>query len=309
MFIRLFRTDRATQHMKREELNFITQFESDFMTGTSRKTGKAAVAFRKKKRREGKRREKDSGSIVVACLKRLLPVGLSVFGGRELDLLQKVKEKYMKKENDEKIKEYISSSLAIPDQEDVFDKSHWQRKLYQQIGKAQMLGIDSMSQEMVVDKIIFMGVTLCNLHNVEHPQTFQADAWRKIVSSQRKRAVVACFRMVALYSIPKHRCVNLFLSAYIEKWLKSEKVDEDLLISEVASEGRMQRLREDVEEVDEQCPPDPLSQLVQCFQRAATSERKQLVPIVDDNLYIKYVRVMASSIHINDDEQNNAEED
>ncbi|KRX28175.1 Ryanodine receptor 44F [Trichinella nelsoni] len=307
----VFKLWSTSQHMKREELNFITQFESDFMTGTSRKTGKAAVAFRKKKRREGKRREKDSGSIVVACLKRLLPVGLSVFGGRELDLLQKVKEKYMKKENDEKIKEYISSSLAVPDQEDVFDKSHWQRKLYQQIGKAQMLGIDSMSQEMVVDKIIFMGVTLCNLHNVEHPQTFQADAWRKIVSSQRKRAVVACFRMVALYSIPKHRCVNLFLSAYIEKWLKSEKVDEDLLISEVtvASEGRMQRLREDVEEVDEQCPPDPLSQLVQCFQRAATSERKQLVPIVDDNLYIKYVRVMASSIHINDDEQNNAEDD
>ncbi|KRY59582.1 Ryanodine receptor 44F [Trichinella britovi] len=315
----VFKLWSTSQHMKREELNFITQFESDFMTGTSRKTGKAAVAFRKKKRREGKRREKDSGSIVVACLKRLLPVGLSVFGGRELDLLQKVKEKYMKKENDEKIKEYISSSLAVPDQEDVFDKSHWQRKLYQQIGKAQMLGIDSMSQEMVLDKIIFMGVTLCNLHNVstllrvavEFNRFKRIDAWRKIVSSQRKRAVVACFRMVALYSIPKHRCVNLFLSAYIEKWLKSEKVDEDLLISEVtvASEGRMQRLREDVEEVDEQCPPDPLSQLVQCFQRAATSERKQLVPIVDDNLYIQYVRVMASSIHINDDEQNNAEDD
>ncbi|KAL1246381.1 Ryanodine receptor, partial [Trichinella spiralis] len=220
----VFKLWSTSQHMKREELNFITQFESDFMTGTSRKTGKAAVAFRKRNDARARGEKK-----ILAAL--------------ELDLLQKVKEKYMKKENDEKIKEYISSSLAVPDQEDVFDKSHWQRKLYQQIGKAQMLGIDSMSQEMVVDKIIFMGVTLCNLHNVEHPQTFQADAWRKIVSSQRKRAVVACFRMVALYSIPKHRCVNLFLSAYIEKWLKSEKVDEDLLISEVtvASEGRMQR--------------------------------------------------------------------
>ncbi len=38
---------------------------------------------------------------------------------------------------------------------------------------------------------------------VEHPQTSQ-EAWRKVVSTQRKRAVVACFRMVAMYSLPRY---------------------------------------------------------------------------------------------------------
>lgn len=46
---------------------------------------------------------------------------------------------------------------------------------------------------------------------------------------------------------------------------------------------------------------DALNQLIQCFQRAATSEESQAISIANDDLYINYAEVMAKSIHINDD--------
>ena len=64
------------QHFKREELNYMAQFEDESLgSGGDVKTGKAAIAERKKKRREGMvKKDKHSNSIVIACLKRLLPV-------------------------------------------------------------------------------------------------------------------------------------------------------------------------------------------------------------------------------------------
>lgn len=73
----------------------MAQFEDESAAGEM-KTGKAAIAERKKKRREGKAKNKEASSIVVACIKRLLPVGLNVFGGRELDIVQQSKEKYLR---------------------------------------------------------------------------------------------------------------------------------------------------------------------------------------------------------------------
>uniref|UniRef100_A0A7E4VXK5 EF-hand domain-containing protein n=1 Tax=Panagrellus redivivus TaxID=6233 RepID=A0A7E4VXK5_PANRE len=48
--------------------------------------------------------------------------------------------------------------------------------------------------------------------------------------------------------------------------------------------------------------PDPLKQLIQCFQRAATSEESQAMSIADDKLYVDYADVMAKSVHIEDDD-------
>lgn len=72
----------------------MAQFE-DESAGGEMKTGKAAIAERKKKRREGKTKNKEAGSIVVQCFKRQLPVGLNIFGGRELDIVQHSKEKFL----------------------------------------------------------------------------------------------------------------------------------------------------------------------------------------------------------------------
>lgn len=57
---------------------------------------------------------------------------------------------------------------------------------------------------------------------VEHPLVKSKGTWRKLISGQRKKAVMACFRMAPLHSIPHHRAINLFLKSYKQNWLENE---------------------------------------------------------------------------------------
>jgi hypothetical protein len=59
------------------------------------------------------KRDKHANSIVIACLKRLLPVGLNVFGGRELDIVQQSKERFLAKESEDKVREFIRARLVV----------------------------------------------------------------------------------------------------------------------------------------------------------------------------------------------------
>ena len=55
--------------------------------------------MKKKKRTRDKKRDKGkelASSLMVACLKRLLPVGLNLFAGREQELVQHCKERFLK---------------------------------------------------------------------------------------------------------------------------------------------------------------------------------------------------------------------
>lgn len=55
--------------------------------------------LQKKKKHRDKKRDKDKeiqASLMVACLKRLLPVGLNLFAGREQELVQHCKDKFLK---------------------------------------------------------------------------------------------------------------------------------------------------------------------------------------------------------------------
>ena len=56
-------------------------------------------SLQKKKKRSGDKKtnkEKElASSLMVACLKRLLPVGLNLFAGREQEIVQHCKEKYL----------------------------------------------------------------------------------------------------------------------------------------------------------------------------------------------------------------------
>lgn len=40
-------------------------------------------------------------------------------------------------------------------------------------------------------------------YQVEHPLASMEHQWRKAISAQRKRAVMACFRMAPLYNLPR----------------------------------------------------------------------------------------------------------
>ncbi|GMR59737.1 hypothetical protein PMAYCL1PPCAC_29932, partial [Pristionchus mayeri] len=338
----IFRIWSHSQHFKREELNYMAQFEDEggLAGGGEMKTGKAAIAERKKKRREGQvKKDKHANSIVIACLKRMLPVGLNVFGGRELDIVQQCKEKFLQRENEDKIREFIKGLLEIPVQTDPTDKNAWQLNLYRKIGKSQMRGKDEMSQDAVIEKIFNMGQVSAILHtctrrdkrkrrgkapllpassiDTEHPQALVGQAWRKVVSTQRKRAVVACFRMVPLYGIPRHRGINFFLPAFSQLWMEEEDVGQDKLIAElcegleaVESSRPIEINEEGVlvaseEAEEEKAPPDPLKQLISCFQRAATSEESQLqaTSIAEDELYVRFADVMAQSVHIEEEDE------
>ncbi|CAJ0957143.1 unnamed protein product, partial [Mesorhabditis belari] len=315
----IFRIWSQSQHFKREELNYMSQFEEDQAVGGGEmKTGKAAIAERKKKRREGQVKvDKHANSLVIACLKRLLPVGLNVFGGRELDIVQQSKEKFIQKEQEDKIREFIKGLLDIPVKTDPTDKNAWQLSLYRKIGKSQMRGKDDMTQEGVVDKIFNMGQVSAILHTTEHPQMLAAHAWKKMVSTQRKRAVVACFRMVPLYGIPRHRGINFFMPAFSDLWLEEEDTGQDKLIKDICEDieveeaPRLELTDEGVmimEDGKEDTKPDPLKQLIRCFQRAATSEESQAKSIAEDALYVRFADVMAKSVHIEDDDDEEGDE-
>ncbi|OON18966.1 EF hand, partial [Opisthorchis viverrini] len=132
-------------------------------------------------------------SLTVACIKRLLPIGLSLLGGREQELVLCAKRKLIRHEADSDIESYLHAAL---------DRDG----------------------------------------DVDHPPTMAKGAWKKLVSSQRKKAVMACFRMVPLYALPVHRAVNLFISSYTQEWLDYEeslgvKLIEDITNEEGVSAG------------------------------------------------------------------------
>ncbi|OZC09630.1 hypothetical protein X798_03324 [Onchocerca flexuosa] len=52
-----------------------------------------------------------------------------------------------------------------------------------------------------------------------------------------------------------------------------------------------------------QASPDPLRQLIQCFQRAATSEQSQTISIANDSLFVNFAQVMSKSVHIEDEDE------
>merc|ERR1719206_1059347 len=66
--------------------------------------------------------------------------------------------------------------------------------------------------ELLVTRIVSMGKVLFGLHIIDHPSIAGGKGSEpKVVSIQRKRAVIACFRQTSLHSLPKHAAINLFL--------------------------------------------------------------------------------------------------
>uniref|UniRef100_A0AAQ5XBZ1 Ryanodine receptor 2b (cardiac) n=1 Tax=Amphiprion ocellaris TaxID=80972 RepID=A0AAQ5XBZ1_AMPOC len=108
---------------------------------------------------------------------------------------------------------------------------------------------------------------------VEHPQRSKKPAWHKVLSKQRKRAVVACLRMTPLYNLPRHRAVNLFLQGYNKSWISAEDYSfEEILVEDLAVSLKGSREEKDMEEGAK--PIDPLLQLITLFSRSALTESR-----------------------------------
>ncbi|XP_052827801.1 ryanodine receptor isoform X7 [Octopus bimaculoides] len=290
---------------KREEQNFVSQNEIDNMAliMPSQAKGLSVVKVEDDQTRQTSGRKKDKkrleahNSLNVACLKRLFPIGLSFFSGREQELLQYTKEKLIRKEPEGDIETFLKALLETVEGE--VEPEQWQKLLFRKIGDSKLSSNIELNSEKSIERIVSMARVMFGLHMVEHPSLGLKGAWRKVISSQRKRAVMACFRMVPLYGLPRHRAMNLFLKAYRLTWLATEEVSKNVLIEDLTI-AKEEEEEVEKKEVEEDKKPDPLNQLIIALCRGATKEQSD--GLEADELYIAYADIMSKSCHGEDED-------
>uniref|UniRef100_A0A8D0ZKS0 Ryanodine receptor 2 n=1 Tax=Sus scrofa TaxID=9823 RepID=A0A8D0ZKS0_PIG len=302
-----------SHNFKREEQNFVVQNEinnmSFLITDTKSKMSKAAVSDqeRKKMKRKGDRYSMQT-SLIVAALKRLLPIGLNICAPGDQELIALAKNRFSLKDTEDEVRDIIRSNIHL--QGKLEDPAiRWQMALYKDLPNRTE---DTSDPEKTVERVLDIANVLFHLEQkstcmrrryyslVEHPQRSKKAVWHKLLSKQRKRAVVACFRMAPLYNLPRHRAVNLFLQGYEKSWIETEEhYFEDKLIEDLAKPGAVPP-----EEDEGTKRVDPLHQLILLFSRTALTEKCKLE---EDFLYMAYADIMAKSCH--DEEDDDGEEE
>ncbi|XP_041921605.1 ryanodine receptor 2 isoform X1 [Alosa sapidissima] len=274
-----------SHNFKWEEQNFVVQNEinnMEFLVNISKNTrptskkGGVADKNRSKVKRKGDRYSTHT-SLIVAALKKLLPIGLSVCSAADHEVIAKAKAHLSQKDTEEEVREIIRKGLQKHNK-DLF-RGAWNL------------------EELSVGRVFGIARVLFHLDQVERPHRKKKAVWHKLLSKQRKRAVVACFRMAPLYNLPRHRAVNLFLLGYGKAWIEAEGHSfEDKLIEDLTKVGEQER--EDPEEVGDEgeggaSHSDPLHQLITLFSQSAVTERR----LQEDTLYMSFAEIMAESCH------------
>ena len=312
---------------KKEETNFVSVNEIDTMSlimpaGASRARPAAAEPSAggggggkgggKKKAKKGKSKgpakDATSTSLIVAGLKRLLPVGMNLFAGKEQEIVQYCKDRYLQKMSEEEITEFVSNQLTLPENLDPADELSWQHHLYSTLGNKKQVSAAELKKEaldLLVQRIVAMGKVLYGLHIIDHPPIDALQgAFPKVVSMQRKRAVIACFRQTSLHSLPKHTAINLFLNTYNSLWLEDENSGQEVLIDHLTQTFEDSEAKKGEEE-EEAAAADQLTQLMHTFCQGALVERTEDSP--DDELYLSYALVMAKSCGEEEEEEEEEE--
>ncbi|XP_059411475.1 ryanodine receptor 3 isoform X2 [Carassius carassius] len=296
-----------SHNFKREEQNFVVQNEINnlsFLTGDSKT--KMAKSFLPKaggqdQERKHKKRRGDfysvQTSLIVAALKKMLPIGLNMCTPGDQELILLAKTRYGLKDTDEEVKEHIRQNLHL--QEKSADPAvQWQLNLYKDV---KVKTDDTLDPERSIERIQSISAAVFHLEQVEQPLRSKKCVWQKLLSKQRKRAVVACFRMAPLYNLPRHRSINLFLTGYQRLWIEAEMYSfEEKLVQDLAKT----KTDEEEEEITD-TQPDPLHQLILHFSHNALTERSSLE---EDQLYIAYAEMMAKSCAENEEEDEEGKE-
>uniref|UniRef100_A0A6I8Q7E5 Ryanodine receptor 1 n=1 Tax=Xenopus tropicalis TaxID=8364 RepID=A0A6I8Q7E5_XENTR len=293
-----------SHNFKREEQNFVVQNEINnmsFLTADSKsKMSKSGGSDqeRTKKKRRGDRYSVQT-SLIVATLKKMLPIGLNMCSPTDQELITLAKTRYSLKDTDEEVREFLQNNLHLQGKCDN-SSMRWQMALYNKMsGKAE----DSNNPEKIVKRVQEVSAVLFHLELTEHPFKSKKAVWHKLLSKQRRRAVVACFRMTPLYNLPRHRACNMFLEGYKQAWIMSEAHDfEDRMIDDLSKSSEA----EEEEEEQEEKKPDPLHQLILHFSRTALTEKSKLD---EDYLYMAYADIMAKSCHMEDESEEAAEDE
>ncbi|XP_031429541.1 ryanodine receptor 1b isoform X8 [Clupea harengus] len=296
-----------SHNFKREEQNFVVLNEINnmsFLTADSKsKMSKAGDGEsggseeRTKKKRRGDRYSVQT-SLIVAALKKLLPIGLNMCSPADQELINLAKIRYSLKDTDEEVREFLQANLHL--QSKVEDPSmRWQMSLYNETsGKLE----DAENPEKVVKRVQEVSAVLFHIELTEHPFKSKKMVWHKLLSKQRRRAVVACFRMTPLYNVPRHRASNMFLNGYKRNWIMTEGYSfEDKMIDDLS---KAMEEEEETEEEETESKPDPLHQLILHFSRTALTEKTNLDV---DYLYMAYADIMAKSCHLCEEDEGGEE--
>ncbi|XP_077587326.1 ryanodine receptor 3-like isoform X2 [Stigmatopora nigra] len=299
-----------SHNFKREEQNFVVQNEINnlsFLTGDNK--SKMSKSFKEKsggqdqERKHKKRRGEFYSiqtSLIVAALKKMLPIGLNMCSPGDQELISLAKTRYLMRDTDDEVKDHIGQNLHLREKSE--DPAvRWQLNLYKDII---MRSAGALDPNGVVDRIQRISAAVFNLEQVEQPLRSKKCVWQKLLSKQRKRAVVACFRMAPLYNLPRHRSINLFLLAYQRIWIETEEYSfEEKLVQDLAK--TQPKVDEEEEEVVRK-QPDPLHQLILHFSHNALTECSSLEA---DPLYIAYADMMAKSCAEGEDENDEEEKE
>ncbi|XP_032398527.1 ryanodine receptor 3 isoform X4 [Etheostoma spectabile] len=289
-----------SHNFKREEQNFVVQNEINnlgFLTGE----GKAKMSKsggdqeRKHKRRRGEYYSIQT-SLIVAALKKLLPVGLNMCTPGDQELISLAKIRYSLKDTDDEVKEHLRQNYHLLDKSD--DPAvQWQLNLYKDVV---VKSEEPANSEDTVDRVQSISAAVFYLDQVELPLRNKKCVMHKLLSKQRKRAVVACFRMAPLYNLPRYKNNNYFLNGYREVWLeRAFKASSFDRLFSLLTKTPMKIVEEEEEEVTE-IQPDPLHQLILHFSHNALTERSHLE---EDPLYIAYADMMAKSCAEDEEEE------
>lgn len=294
-----------SHNFKREEQNFVVQNEINnmsFLTADNKsKMAKAGDVQsggsdqeRTKKKRRGDRYSVQT-SLIVATLKKMLPIGLNMCAPTDQDLIVLAKARYALKDTDEEVREFLQNNLNLQGKVEGSPSLRWQMALYRGVpGREE----DADDPEKIVRRVQEVSAVLYHLDQTEHPYKSKKAVWHKLLSKQRRRAVVACFRMTPLYNLPTHRACNMFLESYKAAWILTEDHSfEDRMIDDLSKAGEQEEEEEEVEEKK----PDPLHQLVLHFSRTALTEKSKLD---EDYLYMAYADIMAKSCHLEEGGEN-----
>jgi ryanodine receptor 2 len=129
----------------------------------------SSAAAKKKKGKKTAATKSDASSLLVVALKRLLPVGLNLFAGKEQELVQHCKDKFLSHMEEEEITEFCKNQITLPNKYDPSDELCWQHHLYSTLGSKQCVSADQMKPEeleLLVNRIVAMGKVLYGLHVV-----------------------------------------------------------------------------------------------------------------------------------------------
>ncbi|XP_077437450.1 ryanodine receptor 2-like [Vanacampus margaritifer] len=290
-----------SHNFKWEEQNYVVQNQIDNLAFLVNENSSKLDLEKRRMKRKGDRYSVHT-SLIVASVKRLLPVGLRVCFPSNERLIMSAKSAFAQKNTEDEIRDCVSKYFHSRGQ----SSTSLHRDVFNSQAQSRLCPADDL--KATVDKILGLARVLHYLDQVEHPHKHKRATWHKVLSKRRKQAVVACLRMAPLYNLPRHRAVNLFLQGYNKSWILAEEHTlEEKLLEDLAKLGATELTggsREEDEESDGAKATDPLLQLITLFSCTALTESSDLGI---DWLYVSYVEIMAKSCHREDDDEEQQE--